>query len=290
VGSKREEFAAKLLRAIHRAGLERSRYLQDSFEIEVEGGSRLNLENALVDYERANLFTRGAVLRAWVEFARGPTVDPVPKSIDNARPNIVPIVRDAAFFANLELQEMASGVQRPSLVEVLGGDLAVSLAYDGKRAITGLATRQLDEWGISVEEAKNSARYNLRRRTPDGLTEVADASQPRESNPPSPGYRPGAAPSLLGWRQKMRGRGCVAGLLRPPLAGKCTGEGATLGPLFDNPITSVRVDPGDGLEPSRDWFRASASAPENPGVVERAGVEPATRCMQSSAPFRRPPR
>src|SRR4029079_10375483 len=28
-------------------------------------------------------------------------------------------------------------------------------------------------------------------------------SQPRDSNPPSPGYRPGAAPSLLGWRRRQ---------------------------------------------------------------------------------------
>ena len=26
------------------------------------------------------------------------------------------------------------------------------------------------------------------------------------------------------------------------------------------------VEPGDGLEPSRRWFRANASTPENPGV------------------------
>ena len=40
------------------------------------------------------------------------------------------------------------------------------------------------------------------------------------------------------------------------------------------------ADPGDGLEPSRDWVRASASAPENPGTWwRRAGVKPATRLL-----------
>ena len=104
---------------------------------------------------------------------------------------------------------------------------------------------------------------------------------------------------------------------------------------------ATRPVPGDGLEPSRRWVRASSSSPENPGVetegiefsfarrdsnphragfkaavsatwttreitisrrlarrasellvlvVERAGVKPATRCLQDSAPFRRPPR
>jgi hypothetical protein len=173
VADKREAFAAKLLSAIQRAGLERSRYLPEAFEIEVEGGGRLNLENALVDYERAGFFARGEVVRRWVAFAReSASADGIPKSIDDARRSIVPLVRDRAYFANMELAQKARGAIRSGPVEVLGGDLAVSLAYDGRQMIVGLAGGQFDVWGISVEEAHKIARANIRARTPDGLRQL----------------------------------------------------------------------------------------------------------------------
>ena len=169
----REAVAAKLLRAIQRAGLEGSRYLPESFEIEVEGGGRLNLENAAAEYERAGFLRRGAVLRRWVAFAREAASGTIPKSIDEARANIIPIVRNQAFFANLDLQIADGGIRPSPPVQPLAADLTVSLAYDGKLAIAGLNASDLDAWGISVDEAMKIARYNIRMRTPDGLREIS---------------------------------------------------------------------------------------------------------------------
>ena len=92
--------------------------------------------------------------------------------IEEARAGIVPIVRDKAYFANLEIQAAAAG-KPPGPLEALGGDLVMSLAYDGKTVITGIAAAQLDVWGISTDEAMKIARYNIRMRTRNGLAEIA---------------------------------------------------------------------------------------------------------------------
>ena len=94
-------------------------------------------------------------------------------------------------------------------------------------------------------------------------------SQPRDSNPPSPGYRPGAAPSLLGWRRSLLS---VAPAGVEPATSRLEGERSS--------DRASGPDPGDGLEPPRRWVRARSSSPENPGPIEQQGqAKRANNCL-----------
>jgi uncharacterized protein YtpQ (UPF0354 family) len=169
----RDRFAAKLVDAITKANLGKVQYLPEDFALQIEGGGRMNLHNALLEYEGAGWFGRGKVIKRWVKFARLTLESALPESFEQARPNVLPYVRDRNFHEHVKLMGATSGqpgVEMP--FEVLGGELTVAAAYDGEMTISSINQEQLSKWGVSLDEVLKAARLNIRMRTPSGFAQL----------------------------------------------------------------------------------------------------------------------
>jgi uncharacterized protein YtpQ (UPF0354 family) len=166
--SDRDEFVQKLARAISGAGLGETRFDAELYALEYDGG-KLYLNNAFAEYQRAGFFSKRAVIRRWVGQVQAMKGQSTPASFEEARANLLPYVRDRNYYGNIALVGRVNGQSFPALFRPLGGELTVGVAHDGPSTIASIAQPQLDQWGVTLEEALRSAQVNMRTRTPDGF-------------------------------------------------------------------------------------------------------------------------
>src|SRR5262249_9379850 len=94
---------------------------------------------------------------------------PTPTDFDSARANLMPVVRDPAYFSLTTLKVRAEGKDASKLVyttKPVAPGLVAGLAYDSERAIMTVNQSTLQEWGASLDDALDIAIQNLRDRTP----------------------------------------------------------------------------------------------------------------------------
>jgi hypothetical protein len=145
---------------------------EDHFRLVRGEGNFLNLHNAYAEWERAPRLRRKAVLRYFATSMLEPTTPP--DSIDEARPNLLLRVRDREWYETMQLEfaEARDGRGPALTYQRLNDDLAVEIVYDWPTSVSSVAPEQLDDWGISVEEAVRTARANLRERTPGTFAQL----------------------------------------------------------------------------------------------------------------------
>ena len=165
------KFAERMIAELRRQGVEGAIELdEEQFSLHLPHG-RLMLGNAYTAWQRAPRLRRGRVLR---HFAAIHELPDAPASIDEARPNLMPRVRDLAYYPIVELQfEDAGGVGGPKhSFQPLNDVIAVEIVYDHAEAVSTIGSDTLEGWGITFEEALRTARANLRERTGDALRPV----------------------------------------------------------------------------------------------------------------------
>lgn len=94
----------------------------------------------------------------------------VPDNVDDARPHLLPLVRNAADRGQGALLadfEHAGIVHRP-----LCDNLEIQLGYDKPTSIMRVPVAQLAKWGLSIDEAFDIALANLRARSSAGMREL----------------------------------------------------------------------------------------------------------------------
>src|SRR5262249_5660120 len=165
----KEAFVKLVLEALQKGGASGVRYSAADFSVRVDSADKtFFLENAFTDYSHAEKTTdREASLQRYVSSFLEAT--PTPTDFDSARANLMPVVRDPAYFSLTTLKVRAEGKDASKLVyttKPVAPGLVAGLAYDSERAIMTVNQSTLQEWGASLDDALDIAIQNLRDRTP----------------------------------------------------------------------------------------------------------------------------
>lgn len=163
----RERFANRMLRALSEAGATDLRYNDTEFSITIgEGRYGAYLGNAFAACRDADEATRREIIRSHVATALYKPL--IPTSLEAAKSNLMPIIRDPAFASIMRLKLLLEGKAtqgRDIVFKPLAEGLSVGLAYDSELSLTYVNTGMLQDWGVSVDEALHAAMENLRDRT-----------------------------------------------------------------------------------------------------------------------------
>lgn len=175
-----EAFAKKMMKALRGAGFGgEMRYDADRFAIVSKERGEFFLHSAHQFYTQASFWRRGGVIKYYARtMFSGPAHD-IPKTFDEARGNLVPIVRNTAYLDVARLIAMTSpnpkgdGKHKGPHFEPIAGTLCVGLAYDTPNTLAMFAAEQLEKWNVTFEEAMKAARYNLSVRSRDEFKRIA---------------------------------------------------------------------------------------------------------------------
>ncbi|MGI5819064.1 MAG: hypothetical protein ACOX9R_13325, partial [Armatimonadota bacterium] len=159
-----EKFAEMMIDAMRQAGLEEPiAYEEEGFALRVGDDRRVYLANAYAEYRDAPSDVRHQVVE---HYAFGVFVSPeevTPDSFEEAAPMLRPVVRGRMYVEYMRMQ--AEIDDDPCLAvphRVIGEHFVQMLAYDMPNRILYLPESQCDEWGVSVDEAFQAARENIR--------------------------------------------------------------------------------------------------------------------------------
>ncbi len=164
--SKRDDFAQRLLRRVKQAGETREiRYDRDTYQFRFFEQGELagvaNLGNIFSEYDRLTSDKRDDFL---TQIARAILSHhkPIPEAFEDARPDILPIVRSRTYFEIENLQRRLQGEPQGELpfVEVCDHLLAMPI-YDLPEAMRSIAPQRLEQWNRSLYELMEIAVENL---------------------------------------------------------------------------------------------------------------------------------
>lgn len=159
-----EKFAAMMIDAMRQAGLEEPvEFDEDDFALTIPPDRKIYLGNAYDEYQAAPKDVRHQVVE---HYAFGVFVSPeelTPETFEEAAPNLRPVVRGRMYP---EYMRMQAEIDEDPYIDVpsrpVGGHFVEMLAYDMPNRILYLPTSQFEEWGVTVDEAFEAARENIR--------------------------------------------------------------------------------------------------------------------------------
>jgi uncharacterized protein YtpQ (UPF0354 family) len=156
-----DDFARIITNALRKAGnTDPIEYDPQGFKLVRAGGMQTYLANAYADYMKAPRQQRASILARYAASWTTMTKELAP--LEEALPNLVPIVRARSLLDIIKLRsrvEEHNGMDVPLLP--LADHLAVTLAIDSPTSIRYVVQENLSAWGISFQDALESARDNL---------------------------------------------------------------------------------------------------------------------------------
>ena len=159
-----EKFAAMMIDAMRQAGLEEPvEYEEERFALSVGDDRMIYLANAYSEYQEAPSDVRHQVVE---HYAFGVFVSPdelTPETFEGAAPNLRPVVRGRMYPEYVRMQAQIDDdpyIDAPS--RVVGEHFVEMLAYDMPNRVLYLPADQFEEWGVSVDEAFETAHENIR--------------------------------------------------------------------------------------------------------------------------------
>jgi hypothetical protein len=173
-----DAFAKRMTKALRKAGVDHHlHYDAERFAIVSDKAGEFFLASAHQLYAEASFWRRGAVLKHYAQTMFNAQTFAVPKTFDEARGNLVPVVRNAAYLDVSELlartSPSASAPRPPSQFLPLAGTLCYGLAYDSPQTLLMFSAQQLTEWSVTFDDAMKAARYNLSVRSRDPMTQIS---------------------------------------------------------------------------------------------------------------------
>lgn len=157
----RDEFANLMLRALRRGGADEPLgYDSSHFVITIgEAGGRLSLANAYAEYCTVSWQQRPALLKRYANVC---TQASIPDVFDEARPHLLPAIRNRASVEALRVHFQIDGVDSAdTLFQPIADTLSAILVYDQPESMARLSATHLDQWGVAEDEAFEIARENL---------------------------------------------------------------------------------------------------------------------------------
>ena len=161
---------------LERSGLREVVYDKGEFSLRAKGTeATMFLSNAYSDYCNAPSTQKAAGVERYVKGFLQRSGN-VPKTLQELKSQLKPVVRDAAFFSLTELKLRTDGKKAGTLeipTKLLAPGLRAGLARDTEHAIEYVNRGTLENWDLTFDEAFAIAVENLRNRTTkEGLREV----------------------------------------------------------------------------------------------------------------------
>jgi hypothetical protein len=172
----REDFAKLVIKALEGRGASDIQFDPEDFSVRVGSlDNTLYLSNAFTDYTSAEKQERDAVILRYVTSFTAPRKSP--KTYAEALPNLMPVVRDPAYYALSSLMFRAKGGDSAKLktspIPIAEG-LVGSLAIDSAEAISYASDSTLKDWNVTLADAFPKALENLRDHSPfEALKQLA---------------------------------------------------------------------------------------------------------------------
>jgi hypothetical protein len=139
-------------------------YDAEGFWLRQPDRAQFNLANVYADYCRSSKEDRERLLKAYLS-AWASTGMPVPDDFEDVTPDIVPILRSRSYF-EVDLKHASpDGDPTRFPYQIIADHLCLSVAYDLPQSTMTVNQEQLDKWGVSLYEALETAKANLRERT-----------------------------------------------------------------------------------------------------------------------------
>ncbi|HLL52274.1 MAG TPA: hypothetical protein VK447_01925 [Myxococcaceae bacterium] len=163
---EKQRFVALVLEALSDHGAEGFEYDAEKFALvsKAEEGAdtqrTMFLENFYAEYQAATPEARDAMLERHARLAAG--LPEAPKSFALVEPDLLPVVRERVFFTLLELGR--EDARNAPVYRPFGEVMGVGLVWDQPDAIAYITERDLAGWGVTYEQAMESALRNLRRK------------------------------------------------------------------------------------------------------------------------------
>ena len=124
------------------------------------GGPRFFLDNAYRDYCLASLGERRAVLTGY--FSVSSFALEIPASYQDARPNLLPKLRERFFRESLALSARIEGAgPSASPSRPFTDEFVIELVWDQPMTMAVVSEGTLTSWGVSFDQALEDARENL---------------------------------------------------------------------------------------------------------------------------------
>jgi hypothetical protein len=165
----RPDFAEMIVRALHEAGVEKVDQSESDFSLKMEGGATIFLGNVYANFCAAPRKARQSIVSEFVAAAASITqLSSLPSDFAAVKPNLMPVIRDAAYFSIVRLMNRKNGIDDPDpevVLKNLAGGLVVGLAYDTERNIASIGRSSFAPWSVSLDEAFKAAKENLWEKT-----------------------------------------------------------------------------------------------------------------------------
>jgi hypothetical protein len=170
----KDQTARRAMDALAAQGIDRAKitYEPDEFQLRVDG-NRLWLGNLQAQCRLVWPWQRATVTRQFLSSCFG-TPDR-PKTIVEARPHLLPGVRDSFVCETLRLQAEMEGPKPPAPSgHALGSRLWLSAFLDYPNSTSIVTASDLASWGASSERCLELALENLAGKSKEGLVQVTD--------------------------------------------------------------------------------------------------------------------
>lgn len=155
-----DKFARIMIDAIRRASVDDPiEYDEQRFLLKI-GSQMMQLGNAYADYCKAPRRDRAKVIEAYLPIATEQTT--VSEVFDEAKPHLLPKVREPAFYGLMKLRGELDGYKFPiSEHRPISPFHTVEIIYDLPQSVASVPNDRYVTWGVSFDEALNIARDNL---------------------------------------------------------------------------------------------------------------------------------
>ena len=159
-----DKFAKLVIDRLSHAGVPGPfEYDREKFSVTQGRGALIILHNAYAEYCRAAKGDRDKVmqtfLRSWA------TTFVIPDDFEDAKPDLLPVLRARTYF-EVDIKRIAPDADLDNYpYQIVGEDLCLSLVYDLPTTMMGVTQENLDAWGVTLYEALEAAKENLRERT-----------------------------------------------------------------------------------------------------------------------------
>ncbi len=166
LSSPEERFARALMRKLAAAGDTRQAYFdaqrfQLCFSQDDQEVGSANLRNLYEEYQAHSSLERPGYLKSAVRSLLALHKD-VPEEFDFARHDVLPSIRNRTYFSLTEMQCWLDGYTDFAWPHwPIGEHLAMGLVYDLPEAMIMLQHDQMESWGISYYQARETALSNL---------------------------------------------------------------------------------------------------------------------------------
>lgn len=168
--SKRDQFAERLMHRVKQAGESREiRYEKQAYQFSFYDQGELagvaNLGNIFQEYDRLSEKEQeaylGQVTRAILSHHKS-----IPEEFEDARPDILPIVRSRAYLEIGNLERRLRGEQPNEVTATMVGDHLLALPiFDLPEAMRTIDATRMNQWGRSLYELMEVALENLDEMT-----------------------------------------------------------------------------------------------------------------------------